>query len=80
MSIDAILSGIATQGILGALLVLSFIVIYALFKLLISEKDKRREDAQKLTDGLLEPIKQIKDNSETEITLLRTFLDTVKKI
>ena len=80
MTIDAILSGIATQGILGALLVLSFIVIYALFKLLITEKDKRREDAEKLTTGLLEPIKQIKDNSETEITLLRTFLDTVKKL
>lgn len=65
-------------GVLGAVTVILMLVSYTLFKLLMQEKDKRREDAEKLNNGLMEPIKQIKSNSETQITLLREFLNKVK--
>lgn len=67
-------------GVLGALTLILMLVSYTLFKLLIQEKDKRRDDAEKLSDGLMEPIKQIRENGETQITLLRQFLDKVKSV
>lgn len=65
-------------GVLGVFSILLIIVCYTLFKLLMEEKDKRRDDVDKLNNGLLDPIRQIKENSETQITLLRQFLEKIK--
>lgn len=63
------------RGVLGALAVVSGVTIWALFRLLITEKDKRLEDAKLREDGLMQPIKQLNENSTTQITLLRVILE-----
>lgn len=66
---------ILETSVLGALLLISLIAVYNLFKLLIAEKEKRREDAEKLNNGLLAPIREIQEQGKTQITLLRQFLE-----
>lgn len=67
-------------GVLGAVCLISMTISYNLFKLLMEEKDKRKADADKLNSGLMEPIRQIRENGETQTTLLRQFLDKVSKV
>lgn len=74
------LNTLAERGILGLLLALALFVIYILFKLLMSEKDKRLEDAKQLNNGLMNPIKQIQENGENQITLLRQFINKFDKL
>lgn len=74
------IDSLAERGILGLLLGLALFVIYILFKLLMSEKDKRLEDAKQLNNGLMAPIKQIQENGENQITLLRQFINKFDKI
>lgn len=71
-------SKILESSVLGALLLISLVVIYNLFKMLVAEKDKRREDAEKLNNGLMKPIQEIQDQGKTQISLLRQFLEKTK--
>lgn len=65
------------RGVLGVAAVVLGIVVYTLFKMLIIEKDKRLEDAKLREDGLMQPVKQLNENSTTQITLLRTILERI---
>lgn len=68
-------SKILETSVLGALLLISLVATYNLFKLLVAEKDKRREDAEKLNNGLMKPIAEIQEQGKTQISLLRQFLE-----
>lgn len=62
-------------GTLGIMLVITMTAIVFLFRLLMQEKEKRISDSKEVTENLMEPIKELKDQGQTQITLLRQFLD-----
>ncbi len=62
-------------GVLGVTCIILMIVSYSLFKLLLLEKDKRRDDVEKFNIGLLEPIKQLGETSKIQITLQQQILE-----
>lgn len=53
------LGGIAKEGVLGLLLAGSLVINGVLFKLLIYEKDKRIQAAEKVRDELASPLSSI---------------------
>lgn len=67
-------------SVLGAISLILMGVSYSLFKLLLQEKDKRREDAEKYNDGLLEPVSILKRNGELQITLQQQVLTQLTSI
>ena len=68
-------SPILNQGVLGALVLIQMVVIYFLFRFLMESKNKRIQDAKEYNERLLEPIKQIAQDSQTQITLIRTLIN-----
>lgn len=61
---DAALAELLKQGILGILLVIFIIGFIAVSRLLLAEKDKRISDAEKTRDGIVEPMRQVKEAIE----------------
>jgi hypothetical protein len=57
--VDPFLTSLAQQGgLLGTLLSLAIVIIGIVSRLLLKEKDKRIEDANKYRDDLVEPIQK----------------------
>lgn len=55
--VEPLLNSLSAQGgLLGTLLALAIVIIGLLGRLLLREKDKRIEDANKYRDDLVEPI------------------------
>lgn len=67
-------------GVLGASVIVLGGFSYTILKLLLAEKDKRREDAERFNDGLLEPIKTLQKNGELQVTLQQQVLNTLGQI
>lgn len=65
------LSQLAESGILGILLVVSFVAIYRLFKIILLEKDKRIEDAQKTRESISAPLEAM----QKSVDLLSSRID-----
>lgn len=57
----ALISRLADQGVLGILSAISISLNFFLIKMLLTEKDKRREDAVETRDNLVAPIKEMKE-------------------
>lgn len=58
----SLLSDLARQGLMGLLLAITLTVAFVLGRLLLIEKDKRIEDANRVTDNIVGPLNNIKDN------------------
>jgi len=56
---DGMLSELGKQGLLGLLLAISLSMNFVLGRLLLREKDKRVEDANKYQDNLVAPVTDI---------------------
>ena len=69
---------IATQGVLGLLLAISLLANWYFIKTVQSVNEKRVQDAQDITDKLLEPINIIRSNSDLLISLFTRFLNMPK--
>lgn len=69
-----ILGSIATQGVLGVLLLGSIYLNWYFIKKIQQVNDARVQDAQDITNKLLDPINAIKTNSELLISLFTKFL------
>lgn len=68
---------IATQGVVGMILALSLFVNWYLIKTIQQVNEKRVQDAQDMTNKLLDPVNAIKTNSELLITLFSRFLSNI---
>lgn len=70
------LGQIASQGLLGLLLAGSLFANWYFIKKIQDVNDKRVQDAQDMTNKLLDPVNAIKQNSEVLISLFTRFLNT----
>lgn len=59
---DILLNQIASQGVLGTILVLSLMVNFWLGRSLLVEKDKRIAGAERTRDDLIAPLALIRDS------------------
>jgi hypothetical protein len=59
---DAALTELLKQGLLGVLLVIFIVGFIAVSKLLLAEKDKRIDDATKTRDSIAEPMRQMNES------------------
>lgn len=56
------LTEVAKQGLLGVLLVISLVVNFYLGRMVLREKDKRIQEAEKVRDDIAQPMSYIKDS------------------
>jgi hypothetical protein len=70
------LGQLATQGILGILLVISIVLNWYFIRKIQQVNDLRVQDAQDITNKLLDPIGAIRVNSELLISLFTKFLNS----
>lgn len=73
--IPPFVSTIASQGLLGLLLAFSLFANWYFIKKIQEINDKRVQDAQDLSNKLLDPVNAIKQNSELLISLFTRFLN-----
>jgi hypothetical protein len=59
---DAALTELLKQGLLGIILVLVILGFIAVSKLLLAEKDKRIDDAAKTRDSIAEPLREMNES------------------
>lgn len=71
-----LLGQLASQGLMGILLVLSILANAYFIKKIQDVNDKRVQDAQDFSNKLLEPVNAIKANSEILIALFTKFLNS----
>ena len=74
--LQSLLGQIAAQGILGLLLTISIAANWYFIKKVQQVNDLRVQDAQDITNKLLDPITAIKVNSELLISLFTKFLNS----
>ena len=74
--LQSLLGQLATQGILGILLTISIVANWYFIKKVQQVNDARVQDAQDITNKLLDPINAIKVNSELLISLFTKFLNS----
>lgn len=72
---EGLIADLGKQGILGLILAITLVALFTAVKLLLSEKDKRIEDAQQVRDSIAAPLKSIKDS----IDLLQQKVTISKK-
>lgn len=61
--VDNLLGQLGNQGgILGIMLALTITALFTVVKLLLTEKDKRIEDAKQVQDSIASPLIHIKDS------------------
>ena len=70
-----LLGQVATQGVLGILLVVSIGLNWYFIRKVQQVNDLRVQDAQDITNKLLDPISIIRTNSELLISLFTKFLN-----
>lgn len=68
------LSELARVGLLGLLLALSIYANWYFIQTIQKLNDKRVEDAKEITTKILEPLDDVKKNSELLINLFEKFL------
>jgi hypothetical protein len=72
--LQPLLGQIAAQGVIGILLIISMAANWYFIKKVQQVNDARVQDAQDITNKLLDPITAIKVNSELLISLFTKFL------
>lgn len=70
------LGQVASQGVLGLLLTISIAANWYFIKKVQQVNDARVQDAQDITNKLLDPITAIRVNSELLISLFTKFLNS----
>lgn len=74
MDLPSLLGSLATQGVLGILLVLSLFANWYFIQSIQKLNDKRVEDAKEITSKLTEPLNVIKTNGELLTSMFQKFL------
>lgn len=70
-----ILNKLAEQGVVAIILAISITANWFFIKGWLAEKDKRTEDAQKVSDKIIEPL----DNLQKTIDNMNTLLQVIAK-